>query len=143
MELNEVISKVMMINQRDNYYNHKFYLSTFIHIMLGMDDMSCPIPTSGIHIPIINAHPQSAYVSCEILILLQMDAFEVGMGLLGMNDTSCPISTCGVHILIKNAQPQSGFLVKFLYFFRWMPFLLGTTLYLLYRLLATNDKDYK
>ncbi|KAJ0748688.1 hypothetical protein HanOQP8_Chr05g0203831 [Helianthus annuus] len=62
MELNEVISKVMMINQRDNYYNHKFYLSTFIHIMLGMDDMSCPIPTSGIHIPIINAHPQSAYV---------------------------------------------------------------------------------
>ncbi|KAJ0571835.1 hypothetical protein HanRHA438_Chr05g0246311 [Helianthus annuus] len=73
MELNEVISKVMMINQRDNYYNHKFYLSTFIHIMLGMDDMSCPIPTSGIHIPIINAHPQSA------------------------------------------------FLVKFLYFFRWMP----------------------
>ncbi|KAJ0924485.1 hypothetical protein HanPSC8_Chr05g0228691 [Helianthus annuus] len=140
MELNEVISKVMMINQRDNYYNHKFYLSTFIHIMLGMDDMSCPIPTSGIHIPIINAHPQSA-VYCYHTSKFEDDSLS--RFCLCMNDTSCPISTCGVHILIKNAQPRSGFLVKFLYFFRWMPFLLGTTLYLLYRLLATNDKDYK
>ncbi|KAJ0571836.1 hypothetical protein HanHA300_Chr05g0194491 [Helianthus annuus] len=92
----------------------------------------------------------SSSIVCFVVVMVLSSSIHMGLRfclcvllLLGMNDTSCPISTCGVHILIKNAQPRSGFLVKFLYFFRWMPFLLGTTLYLLYRLLATNDKDYK